>query len=80
MTVRVAEGHATFTSISFQQLLGDVISEGNVSVALITLHTGSLPTSHIQGLDNETETLANVGGFTSICLAANLQSEVRVDQ
>jgi len=35
---------------------------------------------YIQGLDNETETLANVGGFTSICLAANLQSEARVDQ
>jgi len=34
----------------------------------------------LQGLDNETETLANVGGFTSICLAANLQSEARVDQ
>jgi len=36
--------------------------------------------SEIQGLDNETETLANVGGFTSIWLAANLQSEARVDQ
>jgi len=35
---------------------------------------------YIQGLDNETETLANVGGFTSLCLAANLQSEARVDQ
>jgi len=34
----------------------------------------------LQGLDNETETLANVGGFTSICPAANLQSEARVDQ
>jgi len=36
--------------------------------------------NYVQGLDNETETLANVGGFTSICLAANLQSEARVDQ
>jgi len=37
-------------------------------------------TADLQGLDNETETLANVEGFTSICLAANLQSEARVDQ
>jgi len=51
--------------------------DGNTTEAYC-IHLRSI--TQVQGLDNATETLANVGGFTSICLAANLQSEARVDQ
>jgi len=47
---------------------------------MITLKMLLVIIYNIQGLDNETETLTNVGGFTSIYLVANLQSEARVDQ